>query len=160
MAQSTGAEVGVSAVAREIRRRGKIGETTTAAPTTNVTITPKHVNMTARELFSLLFSILFLLGRGRASRWVHPASGRSYNIFSNPPKVAGKDDVSHESPYRPSSSGCLQQQESLVRSPEMMQKLAVVSFPRLPFVRGPVCLLFAVYSVGSCRWGHLFACLN
>lgn len=31
---------------------------------------------------------------GWEGRWVHAASGRSYNIFSNPPKVAGKDDVS------------------------------------------------------------------
>ncbi|CAM9626797.1 unnamed protein product, partial [Ectocarpus sp. 13 AM-2016] len=29
-------------------------------------------------------------------RWVHAASGRSYNIFSNPPKVAGKDDITGE----------------------------------------------------------------
>lgn len=29
-------------------------------------------------------------------RWVHAASGRSYNIFSNPPKVVGKDDVTGE----------------------------------------------------------------
>lgn len=35
--------------------------------------------------------VLFLGGR-----WVHAASGRSYNIFSNPPKVAGKDDVTGE----------------------------------------------------------------
>jgi len=27
-------------------------------------------------------------------RLVHPASGRSYNIFFNPPKVEMKDDVS------------------------------------------------------------------
>lgn len=26
-------------------------------------------------------------------RLIHPASGRSYNIFFNPPKVEGKDDI-------------------------------------------------------------------
>jgi len=29
-------------------------------------------------------------------RWVHPASGRVYNLEFNPPKVAGKDDVTGE----------------------------------------------------------------
>ena len=25
-------------------------------------------------------------------RWIHPGSGRVYNLIFNPPKVAGKDD--------------------------------------------------------------------
>ncbi|CAM9484711.1 unnamed protein product, partial [Hapterophycus canaliculatus] len=29
-------------------------------------------------------------------RVVHAASGRSYNIFSNPPQIAGRDDVTGE----------------------------------------------------------------
>lgn len=29
-------------------------------------------------------------------RWLHPASGRIYNIVFNPPKVAGKDDETGE----------------------------------------------------------------
>lgn len=29
-------------------------------------------------------------------RWTHPASGRIYNLSFNPPKVAGKDDVTGE----------------------------------------------------------------
>ncbi|CAM9953980.1 unnamed protein product [Ectocarpus fasciculatus] len=37
-----------------------------------------------------------LIRRVLGSRWVHAASGRSYNIFSNPPKVAGKDDLTGE----------------------------------------------------------------
>lgn len=31
-----------------------------------------------------------------SGRWVHLASGRTYNVQSNPPKVAGKDDVTGE----------------------------------------------------------------
>ncbi|AUL47540.1 adenylate kinase [Bordetella trematum] len=31
-----------------------------------------------------------------SGRWVHLASGRSYNVESNPPKVAGRDDVTGE----------------------------------------------------------------
>ncbi|AKQ56150.1 adenylate kinase [Bordetella hinzii] len=31
-----------------------------------------------------------------SGRWVHLASGRTYNVHSNPPKVAGKDDVTGE----------------------------------------------------------------
>lgn len=31
-----------------------------------------------------------------SGRWVHPASGRTYHVIFNPPKVAGKDDVSGE----------------------------------------------------------------
>ncbi|KAM5331843.1 GTP:AMP phosphotransferase AK3, mitochondrial-like [Glossophaga mutica] len=31
-----------------------------------------------------------------AARWVHPASGRVYNLEFNPPKVAGKDDLTGE----------------------------------------------------------------
>merc|ERR1712096_238295 len=29
-------------------------------------------------------------------RWIHPASGRVYNLVFNPPKVAGKDDETGE----------------------------------------------------------------
>lgn len=29
-------------------------------------------------------------------RWIHPASGRSYHTIFNPPKVAGKDDITGE----------------------------------------------------------------
>lgn len=31
-----------------------------------------------------------------ASRWLHPGSGRVYNMEFNPPKVAGKDDLTGE----------------------------------------------------------------
>ena len=31
-----------------------------------------------------------------AERWVHPASGRVYNLSYNPPKVPGKDDITGE----------------------------------------------------------------
>jgi adenylate kinase len=31
-----------------------------------------------------------------SGRWVHPGSGRTYNLKFNPPKVAGKDDVTGE----------------------------------------------------------------
>ena len=31
-----------------------------------------------------------------SGRRVHPASGRSYHVVFNPPKVAGKDDLSGE----------------------------------------------------------------
>jgi adenylate kinase len=31
-----------------------------------------------------------------SGRWVHPASGRTYHVIFNPPKVAGKDDVTGE----------------------------------------------------------------
>ncbi|CAM9892226.1 unnamed protein product [Ascophyllum nodosum] len=37
-----------------------------------------------------------LLVRRVLGRWIHPGSGRSYNTFFNPPKVAGKDDVTGE----------------------------------------------------------------
>lgn len=30
------------------------------------------------------------------ARWVHPASGRVYNLGFNPPKVVGVDDVTGE----------------------------------------------------------------
>ena len=30
------------------------------------------------------------------NRWIHPASGRSYNTKFSPPKVPGKDDVTGE----------------------------------------------------------------
>lgn len=31
-----------------------------------------------------------------ADRWIHPASGRVYNLSYNPPKVIGKDDITGE----------------------------------------------------------------
>jgi adenylate kinase len=34
--------------------------------------------------------------RRMSGRRVHPGSGRTYHIHFNPPKVAGKDDVTHE----------------------------------------------------------------
>ncbi|CAM9921893.1 unnamed protein product [Scytosiphon promiscuus] len=37
-----------------------------------------------------------VLVRRVLGRVVHAASGRSYNIFSNPPKIAGRDDVTGE----------------------------------------------------------------
>eukprot|EP01031_Cornospumella_fuschlensis_P029866 gene29866-36059_t len=37
-----------------------------------------------------------LLIRRVTGRLVHPASGRAYNIFFNPPKTAGKDDITGE----------------------------------------------------------------
>jgi len=37
-----------------------------------------------------------LLVKRITGRLVHPASGRSYNIYFNPPKVAGKDDLTGE----------------------------------------------------------------
>lgn len=38
-----------------------------------------------------------LLVKRVTGRLVHPASGRSYNIWFNPPKVEGKDDITGES---------------------------------------------------------------
>ena len=35
-----------------------------------------------------------LLVKRITGRWTHPASGRAYNTYFNPPKEAGKDDVS------------------------------------------------------------------
>lgn len=32
-----------------------------------------------------------------SERWIHEASGRVYNLGYNPPRVAGKDDVTGES---------------------------------------------------------------
>eukprot|EP00611_Tribonema_gayanum_P017916 TRINITY_DN3089_c0_g1_i1.p1 TRINITY_DN3089_c0_g1~~TRINITY_DN3089_c0_g1_i1.p1 ORF type:complete len:241 (+),score=90.36 TRINITY_DN3089_c0_g1_i1:105-827(+) len=37
-----------------------------------------------------------LLVKRITGRWIHPASGRSYNVFFNPPKVTGKDDETGE----------------------------------------------------------------
>lgn len=37
-----------------------------------------------------------LLIKRVTGRMVHPASGRAYNIYFNPPKVEGKDDVTGE----------------------------------------------------------------
>lgn len=37
-----------------------------------------------------------LLVKRVTGRLVHPGSGRSYNIYFNPPKVAGKDDITGE----------------------------------------------------------------
>lgn len=37
-----------------------------------------------------------LLVRRITGRLIHPASGRSYNIYFNPPKVEGKDDITGE----------------------------------------------------------------
>ncbi len=37
-----------------------------------------------------------LLIKRVTGRFIHPASGRAYNIFFNPPKVAGKDDITGE----------------------------------------------------------------
>lgn len=38
-----------------------------------------------------------LLIKRVTGRLIHPASGRAYNIYFNPPKVAGKDDITGES---------------------------------------------------------------
>lgn len=37
-----------------------------------------------------------MLIRRVLGRWIHPGSGRSYNVFSSPPKVPGQDDVTGE----------------------------------------------------------------
>lgn len=37
-----------------------------------------------------------LLIRRVTGRLIHPASGRAYNIYFNPPKVEGKDDITGE----------------------------------------------------------------
>lgn len=37
-----------------------------------------------------------LLVKRVTGRLIHPASGRSYNIYFNPPKVTGKDDITGE----------------------------------------------------------------
>lgn len=37
-----------------------------------------------------------LLFKRIAGRWIHPASGRSYNEYFCPPKTPGKDDVTGE----------------------------------------------------------------
>lgn len=36
-----------------------------------------------------------ILAERITGRWIHPASGRSYHTKFAPPKVAGRDDVSH-----------------------------------------------------------------
>jgi adenylate kinase len=41
-----------------------------------------------------------LLAKRIDGRLIHRASGRSYNIFFNPPKVAGKDDLTGEDLYK------------------------------------------------------------
>lgn len=41
-----------------------------------------------------------LLVRRITGRLIHPGSGRTYNIYSNPPNVAGKDDVTGEALVR------------------------------------------------------------
>ena len=45
---------------------------------------------------SLITPVEIILGR-IAERWIHAPSGRVYNITFNPPKVAGKDDLTGES---------------------------------------------------------------
>ena len=45
---------------------------------------------------SLITPVEIILGR-IAGRWVHAPSGRVYNTTFNPPKVAGKDDLTGES---------------------------------------------------------------
>mmetsp|Transcript_15450 Transcript_15450/g.22979 ORF Transcript_15450/g.22979 Transcript_15450/m.22979 type:complete len:239 (+) Transcript_15450:28-744(+) len=37
-----------------------------------------------------------LLVKRITGRWIHPSSGRSYNTYFNPPKQAGKDDITGE----------------------------------------------------------------
>jgi adenylate kinase len=37
-----------------------------------------------------------LLVKRVTGRLIHPSSGRTYNIYFNPPKVAGKDDITGE----------------------------------------------------------------
>ena len=49
-------------------------------------------------------------------RWIHPASGRVYNLVFNPPKVAGKDDETGE-PLVQSPSCIVPHAQSLMRSP-------------------------------------------
>ena len=41
-----------------------------------------------------------LLIRRITGRLIHAASGRSYNIWFNPPKVEGKDDLTGEPLYK------------------------------------------------------------
>ena len=41
-----------------------------------------------------------LLAKRIDGRLIHRASGRSYNIFFNPPKVEGKDDITGEDLYK------------------------------------------------------------
>lgn len=46
-------------------------------------------------VFHLQTPVDIILSR-MASRWIHPASGRVYNVGFNDPKVAGKDDITGE----------------------------------------------------------------
>lgn len=55
----------------------------------------KGQNMTIDKVVNLEIDDELLIKRV-TGRLIHPASGRAYNIYFNPPKVAGKDDVTGE----------------------------------------------------------------
>lgn len=46
-------------------------------------------------IFHLITPVDIILSR-MANRWIHPPSGRVYNVGFNDPKIAGKDDVTGE----------------------------------------------------------------
>lgn len=55
----------------------------------------KKMNMNIDKVINLKIDDELLIKRV-TGRLIHPGSGRSYNIWFNPPKVAGKDDITGE----------------------------------------------------------------
>ena len=54
-------------------------------------------HITATCYINIVFFILGLITKTFfQKRWIHPASGRTYNLDFNPPVTAGKDDISGE----------------------------------------------------------------
>lgn len=55
----------------------------------------KNMNISIDKVINLKIDDDLLIKRV-TGRLIHPASGRAYNIYFNPPKVAGKDDMTGE----------------------------------------------------------------
>ena len=55
----------------------------------------KNMNISIDKVINLKIDDELLIKRV-TGRLIHPASGRAYNIYFNPPKVAGKDDMTGE----------------------------------------------------------------
>ena len=55
----------------------------------------KKMNISIDKVINLKIDDDLLIKRV-TGRLIHPASGRAYNIYFNPPKVAGKDDITGE----------------------------------------------------------------
>jgi len=60
-------------------------------PSIQFTVLKKSENLGFLYATKIISNFWLLL-----DRWLHPASGRIYNIVFNPPKVAGKDDETGE----------------------------------------------------------------